>query len=66
MSQKELADRLGVSEAQVSRDERNEYHGITVERVRRILDALGVTTDLRVVVPPASAQRREAALEPAG
>src|SRR3989442_11299788 len=30
MSQRELADRLGVSETQVSRDERNEYHGITV------------------------------------
>jgi hypothetical protein len=27
---------------QVSRDERNEYHGITVERAGRILDAIGV------------------------
>jgi len=40
LTQRELADRLGVSEAQVSRDERNEYHGITVERARRILDAM--------------------------
>lgn len=39
-SQKELAQRLGVSEAQVSRDERNEYHGITVERAQRILEAM--------------------------
>jgi hypothetical protein len=31
LSQKELADKLGVSEAQVSRDERNEYHGIKLE-----------------------------------
>ena len=41
-TQRELAERLDVHESQVSRDERNEYHGITVERVSRILDALGV------------------------
>lgn len=40
VSQRELAARLGVSEAQVSRDERNDYHGITIERAQRILDAL--------------------------
>jgi ribosome-binding protein aMBF1 (putative translation factor) len=40
ISQRELADRLGVSESVVSRDERNEYHGITVDRAQRILDAL--------------------------
>jgi len=33
---------LGVSEAQVSKDERNEYHGITVEKAQRILEALGI------------------------
>ena len=42
VSQRELADRLGVHESQVSRDERNEYRGITVERVNRILEALQV------------------------
>lgn len=31
-----------MNESQVSRDERNEYHGITVDRASRILDALGV------------------------
>lgn len=48
MSQRELADRLGVSESVVSRDERNEYHGITVERAQRILDALrqGITVQV--------------------
>src|SRR5437870_2553513 len=35
MTQAELARRLTVSEAQVSRDERNEYHGITLERAQR-------------------------------
>jgi DNA-binding XRE family transcriptional regulator len=43
MTQRQLAERLGVNESQVSRDERNEYHGATVERASRILDALGVT-----------------------
>lgn len=42
ITQRELAERVGVHESQVSRDERNEYHGVTVERVQRILDALGV------------------------
>ncbi len=48
LSQRELAERLGVHESQVSRNERNEYHGITLERAARILDALNV--DLRTVV----------------
>ncbi|MFW5739684.1 MAG: helix-turn-helix domain-containing protein [Myxococcota bacterium] len=42
LTQRELAERLGVHESQVSRDERNEYHAVTVERASRILDALGV------------------------
>jgi ribosome-binding protein aMBF1 (putative translation factor) len=42
LTQRELATRLGVHESQVSRDERNEYHHITVDRASRILDALGV------------------------
>jgi ribosome-binding protein aMBF1 (putative translation factor) len=42
LSQRELAARLGVHESQVSRDERNEYRSITVERASRILETLGV------------------------
>lgn len=42
MSQKEFAEELGVSEAQVSRDEINEYHGITVEKAQRILETFNV------------------------
>ncbi len=57
LSQRQLAERLGVHESQVSRDERNEYHGVTVERASRILDELAV--DLRShftepVLPPLS------------
>jgi DNA-binding XRE family transcriptional regulator len=42
LTQRELAQKLGTHESQVSRDERNEYNGITVERASRILDILGV------------------------
>jgi DNA-binding Xre family transcriptional regulator len=48
VSQRELADRLGIHESQVSRDERNEYHGVTVERANRVVEALGV--EVRSVV----------------
>ena len=52
MSQRELATKLGVNESQVSRDERNEYHGITLERAARILDALGAELRSTVEVKP--------------
>lgn len=42
LSQRELAVKLGVSETQVSRDERNEYHGVTLDRAARILKVLGI------------------------
>lgn len=41
-SQRQLAEALGVSETLVSRDERNDYHGITQERFARVLQVLGV------------------------
>ena len=42
MTQAELARLLDVHESQVSRDERNEYHGVTVDRASKILEALDV------------------------
>jgi len=42
LKQKDLAEALGVSEPQVSRDENNDYHGITLHRYARILEVLGV------------------------
>ena len=50
LTQRELAERLGVHESLVSRDERNEYHGITLDRAARILDALGVELRSTVIV----------------
>ena len=54
LTQRDLAARLGIHESQVSRDERNEYHGITVGRATRILEILGarVSSTVEAVDPP--------------
>ena len=52
ISQRELANRLNVHESQVSRDERNEYFGITLERAVKILDALDVRLHTKVEIAP--------------
>ena len=59
-TQKELAERLGVSEAQVSRDERNEYHRVSTEKAQRILDVLGVQFRLEGDAPFTAPQVRTA------
>jgi transcriptional regulator with XRE-family HTH domain len=48
LTQRQMAEKLGVHETQVSRDERNEYFGITVERAGKIFEALGVEVLTRV------------------
>jgi DNA-directed RNA polymerase specialized sigma subunit len=63
LSQKELAEKLDVSEASVSRDEKNEYHNITVERAQRILDALHERV-ITTVQPPLEPGRQELAVVP--
>jgi ribosome-binding protein aMBF1 (putative translation factor) len=62
ISQRELARRLGVHESQVSRDERNEYFGITLERATKIIDALGLRLRTKVDVDTIDTHRE---LEPA-
>jgi transcriptional regulator with XRE-family HTH domain len=57
LTQRELAERLEVHESQVSRDERNEYHGMTVDRASRILDVLGV--ELRSIFRPLPVHARK-------
>ncbi len=49
LSQRQLAELLGSHESQVSRDERNDYHGITVARASRILEVLGASVSSQVV-----------------
>lgn len=53
IKQRNLADALGVSETQVSRDERGDYHGVTLKRAREVLKALGVTVRIEAVTPRA-------------
>ncbi|MCM3785076.1 helix-turn-helix domain-containing protein [Neobacillus mesonae] len=48
ISQAELAKRLGVSEAQVSRDERNEYSGATTEKIQTVMNVLGLKTTIKI------------------
>lgn len=48
ISQAELAKRLGVSAPQVSRDERNEYGGASMEKVKQVLKAL----EMEVLIVP--------------
>jgi transcriptional regulator with XRE-family HTH domain len=50
ISQRQLARRLNLHESQVSRDERNEYFGITLERAVRILEALHVRLHTKVEI----------------
>lgn len=52
ISQRDLAHRLSVHESQVSRDERNEYFGITLERAVRVLEALNAQLRTKVKVEP--------------
>jgi ribosome-binding protein aMBF1 (putative translation factor) len=52
ISQRELAKRLKVHESQVSRDERNEYFGITLDRAAKVLDALNARLHTKVEIEP--------------
>lgn len=42
LNQRELASILSVTEAQISKDERNEYHGVSQEKVNKILELFDV------------------------
>lgn len=52
MSQRELAEALGVDESQISRDEKNEYHGITVTRADEIMNTLKGKLEIKVQPEP--------------
>jgi DNA-binding XRE family transcriptional regulator len=60
LTQRQLAERLSIHESQVSRDERNEYHGISIERANRILEALRVQLRSRFDEPIPRSERQEA------
>ena len=46
-SQSSMARKLGVSSTQVCRDERNEYNGISSNRLFQILDILGYQIEIK-------------------
>ncbi|MED1601771.1 helix-turn-helix transcriptional regulator [Alkalihalophilus marmarensis] len=48
LSQQELAARLGVSPSQVSRDERNEYYGATLERLQQVMEAMRMVSKTEI------------------
>lgn len=48
MSQKELADKLEVSPAQVSRDEKNEYYGATIERIKNVMEVMKMSSVTKI------------------
>ncbi len=50
LTQKELANTLKVHETQVSRDERNEYRGASIEKVSEILNLLRVQVISKVKI----------------
>jgi transcriptional regulator with XRE-family HTH domain len=52
LSQRDLAERLGIHESQVSRDERNEYQGISCERAAQVLEVLSVDLELGAKLKP--------------
>lgn len=57
LSQKEFAEELGVSEAQVSRDENNEYHGITLDKAQRILETFNVRFKAEIEEPVSKSRK---------
>ena len=50
LTQKQLAERLGVKEQQLQRWEATRYAGISLDRVQQIADALGVTIREEVIL----------------
>lgn len=54
LSQKALAERLGLKKQQVQRYEATHYAGVSLERVQEVADALGVTIREQVLLPVAA------------
>ncbi len=48
ITQAELAQRLNVPPSQVSRDENNDYHGVSMITVKKVLAALGESLELKL------------------
>lgn len=49
LTQRDFAHLLGVTEAQVSKDERNEYHGVSFNKVIRIMEIFHVKPSTPII-----------------
>ncbi len=54
MKQKELAERLHVKEQQVQRWESNDFHGVSIETLKAVADALSVELAVSASLAPAA------------
>ena len=48
LTQKALAEKIGVDETQVSRDERNHYRGVSLDRLLKVVQALDVHMEVTI------------------
>ncbi len=48
LTQKALAEKIGVDETQVSRDERNHYRGVSLDRLLKVVQALDVHIEVTI------------------
>jgi transcriptional regulator with XRE-family HTH domain len=51
LTQKELADKLGVKEQQIQRYEQNDYAGVSIDRIQEIIKALNVSVKQSILLP---------------
>ncbi len=56
LTQKGLAERLGLKEQQVQRYEATQYASVSLERIQAVAEALGVQIREQVILPRASRQ----------
>jgi len=54
LTQKSLAERLGLKEQQIQRYEATQYAGVSLERIQAVAVALGVEIHEQVILPAAS------------
>ncbi len=63
LTQRQLAERLGLKEQQIQRYEATRYAGASLQRVQAVADALGVQIQERVVLP-ATPEDKQPAVPP--
>lgn len=59
LSQRQLAERLGLREQQVQRYESSGYAGVSLERAQAVANALGLRLQERVTLPEPTSRERE-------